>query len=148
MVDVHVFEAGDGIPAALAHVVHRDRAHGDLVTRVARRGRQARERILEVLDEPPVAPGSVFVGPGLLVAEDAADELHVLHLAAVETRPDLPVRRRQAVLPDAGRLDHVVVDRDDLGDLRHDRRLHPTDRRTYGPRIACCRRTDSTWGAS
>jgi len=50
----------------------------DLVARVARpRPTGAWSGVLEVLDEPPVAPEPVFVVGCGVVAEDTADELHV-----------------------------------------------------------------------
>ena len=74
VVRVHVLEASLLVPAALAHVVHRDRGDGDLVARVARGGHEPDERVLQVLGEPPVAPGAVFALVGLAVAEHATDE--------------------------------------------------------------------------
>ena len=52
-----------------------------------------------------------------VVGEDAADELHVLDLAALDAGPDRLELLGQAVLPDVRRLDDVVVDRDDAGNL-------------------------------
>src|SRR5262249_55233735 len=68
----------------------------------------------KIFDQPPVAPRTVFVVAGGFIRKNAADELHVLDLAPLEPRPHALELLGQAVLPHVRRLDHVVVDGNDL----------------------------------
>ena len=54
-----------------------------------------------------------------LVGELAADEGHLPHRRPHRPRADLLVLGRQAVLPDVGRLDDVVIDGDDFREVPH-----------------------------
>jgi hypothetical protein len=51
--------------------------------------------------------------------ELAADERHLLDGRPQYAGTDVPVLGGEPVLPHVGRLDHVVVDRDDLRELTH-----------------------------
>ena len=117
VVDVHVLEAGLHLVGARAHVLVGDALHGHLVARHADGGVDPQERALEVLVVPPVDGHALRPGLDL---ERAAAELHLGHGGAHNPRPDLGVLGREAVLPHIGRLDHVIVDRDDHRQgLRH-----------------------------
>jgi len=85
---------------------------------VARRCVEPDERSLEVLVKPPV---HVLTGAGLahLGLEETADERDLLHRRPHDPGTDLGVLGRQPVLPHSGRLDDVVVDRDDPRELAH-----------------------------
>ena len=117
VVGVHVVEAGLHLVGARAHVLVGDALHGDLVARHADGGVDPQQRALQVLVVPPV-DGHAF--GARLHLERAAPVLHLGHGGAHDPRPDLGVLGGEAVLPHVGRLDHVVVDRDDHRQgLRH-----------------------------
>jgi hypothetical protein len=109
VVYVHVREPGLRLPAPAPHLVVGDGDDLHLVAGEAGRGRQSGLGDLLVLVDPPVAQRTVV---GRLVREHAADEGHVaspLH----HPRARVAVLGGQPRLPHVGRLDHVVVHRDD-----------------------------------
>jgi hypothetical protein len=71
----------------------------------------------EVAEHPAVG-GAPVVGELLLVGA-AADVLHPAHAPALDAGAVGPVPLGQPRLPHVGRLDDVVVDADDLGELGH-----------------------------
>ena len=120
VVGVHVVEAGLHLVGARAHVLVGDALHGHLVARHAHGGVDAQQRPLEVLVVPPVDRHALGAGLDL---ERPAPVLHLGHGRAHDPRPDLGVLGGEAVLPHVGRLDHVIVDRDDHRQgLRHGHR--------------------------
>ncbi len=137
VVGVHVGEARGLVVASGADLVEG----GGLVLDHlgADGGRQAGERVLEVVVVPDVALHAV--GDAGLEGV-AADEAHA-HLLAHHTGATVEVLRRQAVLPEVRGLDDVVVDRDDPWDVHVVLRMPPggpgnlTDRQ-FG--IPCRRR--------
>jgi len=76
--------------------------------------RQLRERVDEVVVQPPVAP--LAVGHAALVGEHPALEVEA-GAVAHDPRRAVEVLRRQPVGPQRRRFHDVVVDGDDAGDL-------------------------------
>jgi hypothetical protein len=117
--DVHVLESFFQLVAALTHLVVGDAGDGDFVAFETDGGVEARERTTQVLVEPPVgqrALVTLLAGDG---GELAADERHLLDGEALDARAHVVVLLREAVGPDRGRLGHVVVDGNDLGQFTH-----------------------------
>ena len=100
---VHVGDPGRGLVAALAHVVVGDRLGRELLAGLAGDGVEAGGDDLAVLVDPEL---------GVAVADDV--------------RGAIAHRLGHPLLPQAGGLDEVVVDRDEPAE-RH--RRPPTDRR-------------------
>src|ERR1700694_3281841 len=77
------------------------------------------ERASEVLVEPPVdgVPGIARIARHS--SEFAADKGDLLDRGTNYSRARFKMFARKSVLPNARRLHHVIVDRDDLGELRH-----------------------------
>ena len=120
VVGVHVVEPGLDLVGARAHVLVGDALHRHLVAGHADGGVDAQQRPLEVLVVPPVDRYALGTGLDLQLP---APELDLGHGRPHDPRPDLGVLRGEAVLPDVGWLDDVVVDRDDLRQgLRHGHR--------------------------
>ena len=90
---------------------------GHVVAVEADRGDVALVDVDEVLVDPAVGLRPVVV-EGLLVGA-AADVAHRADAAPLDLRAAVLVLRRQPGLPHVGRLDDVVVDADDLRELRH-----------------------------
>ena len=84
----------------------------------------------------PRSATSRTAGPSVarLVGELAADEGHLAQRRPHDAGPIVLVLGGQPVLPDVRRLDHVVVDRDDLREVRPWRPSVPTDLTACQPR--------------
>ncbi len=127
-VGVHVLDAGLRVEAPRPHLVERDGRDLDLVAVESHRGRQARERVDQIFVEPPVTHRAVGARR---VAELPSDERHLPERRAHRPRPDVLVLGGQSVLPDAGRLDDVIVDGDDPGELGHAASIGLTGRQVW-----------------
>jgi hypothetical protein len=103
-------EARLDLVGAGAHVLVGDALHGHLVAGDADGRVHTEQRPLEVLVVPPVDRRA---RRARLDLELAAAVLDLGHRRPHDPRPDLEVLGGEAVLPHVGRLDHVVVDRDD-----------------------------------
>ena len=104
-----------------------ERGGGDVEVGEPDRGRQLRERVDEVVVEPPVA--RLAAVDALLEREHAALEVEDRGVA-LHARGAVVVLLREARRPEVGRLDDVVVDRDDPGDLEVLRSAHGRHRTT------------------
>ena len=122
VVGVHVLEPGRDLVGAGTHVLVGDALHGHLVAGHADGRVDAEQRALQVLVVPPVGRGALGAG---LDGELAADEGDLAHRGPDDPRADVVVLRREPVHPDVGRLDHVVVDRDDHRHVGHGRECNP-----------------------
>ena len=112
-VGIHVLDAGLGVQAAAAHLLVGDARDLHLVAVEPGGGGEAGLRDALVLVQPPVAQLALV---GRLVAEHAADELHLPALLD-GAGPDVVVLGREAVEPDPTVLDDVVIDGDDLREV-------------------------------
>jgi hypothetical protein len=105
------------VVAAGPHLVVGDRREGHVVPVEPHRRHVALVREHLPVVEPDVTRRAV-VGELVLVGR-AADVLQVAEPVALDPGRVLLEPGRQPVLPDVRRLDDVVVDADDHGDLRH-----------------------------
>ena len=108
VVGVHVGQPLGLDPAAGPDLV--EGGGGDVELGEADRGRQLRERVDQVVVEPPVA--RLAAVDALLVGEHAALEVE-LRRVALDPRGAVLELGGDALGPEVRRLDHVVVDRDD-----------------------------------
>ena len=115
MVEVHVGQPGLGVVAARSHLVVVDGAHPPLVGRVAGAGVEHLVAPHQILVHPEVGLGAVAAHAEDLVAVDP------FHLVAVAHDLGAAVAELlgEALLPDVGWLDHVIVDGDDPGNVCH-----------------------------
>jgi len=112
VVGVHVLEPGLHLKGARSHVLVGDPFHGDLVARDPDGRVDAQERATEFLVVPPVGGRALGAGGHGELAADVGD---LAHRCPDDSGADVLVLRREAVHPDIGRLDDVVIDRDDHG---------------------------------
>ena len=112
---LHVLDAGLGLVAARPHLVVRDGRRRHVVAVEPDGGDMALVDVDEVFEDPAVALGPVGI-EGLLV-DTAADVLDRPDAPALHSRAAVPEPLGQPRLPDVRRLDDVVVDADDLGQL-------------------------------
>ena len=115
VVHLHVLDPGLGVVATGAHLVVGDGRGGHVVAVEADRGHVALVDVDEVLVDPAVGLGAVGV-EGLLVLA-AAGVAHVADAAALDLGAAVAELLGQPGLPEVRRLDDVVVDADDLGQL-------------------------------
>ena len=116
MVHEHVVDARLGLVAARAHLVVRDRRQRHVVTVEADRGDVALVREHEALEHPAVGLRRVVVEVELVGA--AADVAHSRDALALDAGRPIAEPLGEPAVPHVRRLDHVVVDADDDGDLR------------------------------
>jgi hypothetical protein len=103
------------VVAARAHLVVGDGHEPHLVAGEADRGDVPLVRVHAVLVEPDVAGRRVVVE--LVLVLGAPEELQAGEPVALDARAPIPETLGQPGLPEVGRLDHVVIDRDDHRDL-------------------------------
>ena len=129
--EVHVVQAGFGVVAPGTHVVVGDRSEGHLLLGIPGRG-----------DHPLVGVDEVFVDPaidldrGVLVEVldivGCADIVDLADATPLHLWPAVLEPGGEPMLPDVGRLDHVVVDADQLRDAHS---VAPCERRWLRRRV-------------